>query len=287
MIDWNDLRYVLAVARHGSLSGAGRRLGVDQTTVGRRIQAAEKALGTRLFDRVDGRIVPTRACDMALQHAERVEGNVFAMLRGVSGQDQALVGAVRVTSVPTLINHLLAPRAGVLLDRHPGLKLELISSSQNLSLSRREADVALRLGRPKKGTALIRRIATVEYAVYACASAAGKKNSFSWVTFDDALAHLPEAVWIAKAMPEGESAAIKVMETESVREVLAATRCRSLLPCFIGDRDSRLTRLSGRAVAISRDVWLMCHRELRRTARVGAVIDWIEDACAQGLRIEK
>lgn len=283
MIDWNDLRHVLAVARHGSLSGAGRRLGVDQTTVGRRVQAAEQALGTRLFDRVEGRLIPTRACETALQHAERVEGNVVAILRGVSGQDQALAGAVRVTSVPGLINHLLAPRVGALLDRHPGLKLELISSSQNLSLSRREADVALRLGRPKKGAALIRRIATVEYAVYACASAAGNKNAFPWVTFDDSLAHLPEAMWIAKAMPDGESAAIKVSEIESIRALLAAVRCRSLLPCFIGDRDSRLTRLSGRAAPVSRDVWLMCHRELRRTARVSAVIDWIEDTCIRGL----
>lgn len=285
MIDWNDLRHVLAVARHGSLSGAARSLGVDQTTVGRRLQAAEKALGTRLFDRVDGRFIPTRACEAALQHAERVEGNVFALLRQVSGQDQTLAGAVRVTSVPGLINHLLAPRVGALLDRHPGLKLELISSSQNLSLSRREADVALRLGRPKKGAALIRKIATVEYAVYAFTS--GKGTSLPWISFDDTLAHLPEAVWIANAMSDGESAAIQVTEIESIRVLLAAMPCRSLLPCFIGDRDSRLTRLSGRAVAISRDVWLMCHRELRRTARVSAVIDWIEDACIQGLEKQK
>ena len=109
MLDWDDLRPILAVARGGTLAAAAKGLRIDATTVGRRIQAAETALGVRLFDRIDGRYTATAAGELAIRHGETIEREVLALEGQVAGQDQSLEGSVRVTSVIMLVNHLLGP----------------------------------------------------------------------------------------------------------------------------------------------------------------------------------
>ena len=126
-MEWSDLRHVLAAARAGTLAAAARRLGVNQTTVSRRIAAAEAALGVRLFDRVDGMLRPTREGEAAVARAAQIEREVEALARGIGGADAAPAGVVRLTTVPILANRLLVPAVPKLHAAYPLLQIELIA----------------------------------------------------------------------------------------------------------------------------------------------------------------
>jgi DNA-binding transcriptional LysR family regulator len=268
-MEWSDLRYVLTVARAGTLAAAARRLGVNQTTVARRIAAAEVALATRLFERRNGVLHPTPAGEAAIARAAQVEQEVLALERGVAGTDATPAGTVRLTAVPILANRLLIPAVPRLLARHPRLRLELIAEPRNLSLTRREADIALRLARPESGAALARRIGKLDYAVYG--PRRRKPDAVSWITYEESLSHLPQARWIAAQ--DHETALLLLNDAEAIVQALRAGLGKSLLPCFVGEREPGLRRLS--KVVLSREIWLMVHRDLRAQARIAAVIDWL------------
>jgi len=273
-MDWSDLRYVLTVARAGTLAAAARRLGVNQTTVARRIAAAEKALAARLFERRDGVLHPTKAGEAAIARAAQVEQEVAALERGIAGADAAPGGTVRLTAVPILANRLLIPAVPRLLVRHPRLRLELIAEPRNLSLTRREADIALRLARPESGAALVRRIGRLDYAVYG--PRRRKPDGLAWITYEEGLSHLPQARWIAA---QGhETAPLLLNDAEAIVQAVRAGIGKSLLPCFVGQREPGLKRLS--RVVLARDIWLMVHRDLRAQARIAAVIDWVVELMA-------
>jgi DNA-binding transcriptional LysR family regulator len=144
-MDWNDLRFILTIARAGTLSAAARRLGVNQTTVARRLAAAEAALGTRLFERVGGALHSTESGAAAVTRAARVEQEVYALKHGIGDADADAAGMVRITAVPVLVNQLLIPALPLLYATYPRLRIELAAEPRNLSLTRREADIALRL----------------------------------------------------------------------------------------------------------------------------------------------
>lgn len=281
-LDWNDLRYLLAVARGGTLAGAAKALGVDDSTVSRRVARLEARIEARLFERAgDGRLRPTPAGAAAVKRAERMELEVEGLRDSVTGADTVCAGTVRLTSVPLLVNRLLVPALPGLLDRHPALHLELVADPSDLSLRRREADMALRLARPRSGgrSVLARRIGTLRYEVYAAASLpAAAAADLPWVTYDEAFAHLPQARWIAAELELGDAAArFVVNDGEALIEAVAAGLGKSLLPSAVAARDPRLARLAapdGNPV-LERELWLLVHRELRGLARIEAVSDWL------------
>jgi DNA-binding transcriptional LysR family regulator len=274
-MNWNDLRYVLTIARHGTLSAASRRLGVDQTTAARRLVAAEKRLGAKLFDRVNGTLRPTQAGEAALRHAERVEAEIGQLEATVSGADTAPTGTVRLSSVPILINRILMPRLPPLLRRYPGLCLELAGEARNVSLTRRETDLALRQARPAGGTALVRRVGTLDYAVFGPARARGA--DLPWITYEEALSDLPQARWIAANARADSLAPIRVNDADAALSAVRAGLGKSLLPVAAVRGDIGTRALDGGKPVLKRELWLMVHPELRRLARIEAVIAWIED----------
>jgi len=272
-MDWNDLRYVLAVSRAGTLAAAARRLRVDQTTVARRLAAVERALGARLFERIDGNLRPTRSGEAAIAQAERVEQEVDALERGIGGADAKVAGSVRLTAVPVLVNRLLVPASAGLQATHPGLRLELNADSRNLSLTRREADIALRFARPESGRAVLaRRIGLVAYALYGPQRRTAK--GLPWLTYDESLAHLPQARWIDQARGGEPVAPLALSDAGAIAEAVRAGLGKSLLPCFAADGDPGLRRLD-RSAALSRELWLLTHEALRHQARIAAVVDWL------------
>jgi DNA-binding transcriptional LysR family regulator len=273
-MDWNDLRHLLTVARAGTLAGAARRLGVNQTTVARRLAAAEAALGARLFERRNGLLSPTKAGEAALARAAQIELEVEALERAVGGADTAIAGTVRLTAVPILANRILIPALPEFHAEQPLIHLELIAEPRNLSLTRREADIALRLARPEAGAALARRIGYLDYAVYGARGKAARQ--LPWITYEEGWAHLPQARFLAKAMQDGASAPLSVSDAESLLQAVRAGIGKSLLPCLVADRDPRLCKLTGAAPVLAREIWLLTHRELRRHARIGAVIAWLD-----------
>jgi DNA-binding transcriptional LysR family regulator len=283
MLNWNDLRYILAVSRGKTLRAAARLLGVDDTTVARRLVAVQGTIGARLYQRLpDGTLQLTSAGERAALHAERIEREISA-IASVAGADDLVSGTVRVTSVPIIVGHILVPAAQTLLKRHPKLQLELVADPRDLSLTRRETDLALRLARPKTGgtRVLARRVGTLQYGVYAPASCSMRDaRILPWVTYDEAMAHLPQARWIVATAARSNQriTAVRVNDAEALLEAVLAGLGRSLLPCVIADRDSRLRRLGakGGAPALSRELWLLAHSDLRRLGRIEAVVKWIE-----------
>ncbi len=283
-MNWNDLRYVLAISRGRTLTAAARQLGVDDTTVARRLAAVQEMIGARLYQRLpDGTLQLTPSGERAALHAERIEREIGALDVALAGADDVVSGTVRVTSVPIIVNHILVPAAQSLLKCHPNLQLEFVADARDLSLTRREADLALRLARPKTGGTKVtaRRVGTLRYDVYASASRSVRSaKMLPWITYDEAMAHLPQARWIAAAAVRNDEkiAAVRVDDAEAVLEAVIAGLGRSLLPCVVADSDSRLRRLGAkrRAPMLTRELWLLTHSELRKLGRIEAVVAWIE-----------
>ena len=278
--NWNDLKFVLALARTGSFAAAGRRLGVNERTVARRIDTLEAGLQARLFDRSDAGILPTSAGEQVLATAEQVESGTAALADRIGGADRIVSGKVRLTAVPILINRVLIPAATRLASDHPALELELIADSRDLSLTRREADLALRLARPRREPRLLtRRLGHLDYAAYVRPPVrqGTTEDPVAWIGYEDGMRHLPQAGWIADRVKQShdEPARIAVNDIEGALAALRAGLGKSLLPTIIGDADGDLLRLDER-VDLRREIWLLLHPELRRLARIRAVVDWLE-----------
>lgn len=277
--DWSDLRVVLALARCGTLAEAARRLRVDPTTVARRIVRAEAVLGVRLFDRVEGSWRPTAAGASAAVAAERMEGEAGALAEAVAGADTRVAGSVRLTAVPILVDRVLVPALPGLLARHPELTVELVAEPRVLSLTRREADLALRLARPAGEQAtLARRIGRLAYAAYAPAGTTAA--TLPWIGYDDSMADLPPARrTMALAARDGRPlAGVRVNDGGGLLQAIRAGIGRGLLPQMVGDGAAGLARIDEPAAEFDRELWLLTHPELRGLARIKAVAGWVEGA---------
>lgn len=275
-LNWNDLRVILALARGRSLANAARLIGVNETTVARRLALAEQRLGARLFERNIGVMHPTEAGAVAITGAERVELEVQAVEGDISGADRRAAGSVRLTSVPIVANRILVPALPRLLRRHPQLQIELIADPRDLSLTKREADIALRLARPRKEVrAIARRIGRLTYAVYG--PARRKPDSLPWISYVDDMADLPQAGWIAGTAGRDRTAPppILVNDAETLVQCVKAGIGKTLLPIAIGDREPGLVRQDDGPASLSRELWLMVHPDLRDVIRIRVVIDWL------------
>lgn len=281
-IDWNDLRYVLALSRGSSFAAAGRELGTDATTVGRRLRIVEQRLGTALFQRDAGGVMsPTPTGEIAVARAEAIEAEVMALSGALEAADPMALGRVRLTAPPSFLNRLLIPTAPRLLSHHPGLQLELIGDARNFNLTRREADMALRLARPAdmaNGKVVARRIATLDYAVYVAAGQQDLAESLPWIVYEEGMAHLPHARWIAaQAEKSGRAGALAVNDAESLLQAAIAGLGRALLPRILAEDADGLCRVDrGDKSLPVRELWLLTHAELRQLPRIRAVSEWLD-----------
>ena len=282
--NWNDLRYVLAVGRGRTLVEAARLLGVDGTTVSRRLAALQKAAGKRIFQRLpDGRLELTGAGGELAVLAERMERDI-GRLAWDGPDDEGLVhGMVRLTSVPFVVNRILAPAVDTLFGLHPRLQLELVADARDFSLTRREADMALRMARPKTGGTRVkaRRVGTLRFGPYASSTYSRQDAvSLPWVMYDERMSSLPQARWMAMAAKSGQTAPtrLNVGDIETALEAVAAGHGRSVFPCLVADGDARLRRLpvDGEASSLGREIWLLVHLDLAELPGTKAVASWID-----------
>src|SRR5262245_49193293 len=283
--NWSDLRYLLAIMRGRTLTSAAGQLRVDDTTVSRRLAALQAALQTQLVQRqADNKMSLTAAGQIVARRAEAMEQQVRA-IAAVIGTDQApCVGTVRVTSVPILANRLLAGAAAASLHGHPGRPLGLIPDSRDLSLTRREADLALRVARPTSGGASVkaRRIGTLGFAAYAAGAIKDAQiKRLPWIGYDESMSHLPQARWMARVAggKEGNLCGLRVHDAETALEAAAVGLGKTLLPTIVADGDPRLRRLPSLVgpAAPSREIWLLAHADQIGLARVTATIGWLEN----------
>jgi DNA-binding transcriptional LysR family regulator len=276
--NWDDLRFVLGVSRARSFSVAARRLGVNESTVVRRIVQLERRLRARLFDRSRGGVRPTEAGLQIIGRAERIELEVQAAETSTTGGDERAIGKVRVTSVPALVNRVLVPQLPSLLSRHPDLQIELVADGNDLSLTKREADVALRLARPHKEASVVaRNVGCLAYGVYCSARCKGEE--LRWINYEDSMKQLPQAKWINDHISRtGDGRPqILVNDAETVLHCVKAGLGKSLLPVIIGDHEADLVRTGSSPIgSLSREIWLLVHPELRNAARIRVVVDWLK-----------
>ena len=272
-MNWDDLRFLVEIGRSATLAAAARHLKVDQTTVARRLRALEDALGTPLFERSDGHWRPTGVGADVLERAMRIEEDVAGLARLAEAGAQAVSGVVRLTAVGAIVGDYLVPRLPDLYARHPELVVELIASNDNLNVSRREADIAIRLARPESGDFLIRKLADVGFAVYGPAQPDPTRSN-DWVTYDDELAHTPEMRWLAGQLAGGR-VRLRSNKLAGLLGAVAVGIGRAVLPCFLADATPGLVRESGPQPVLSRDLWLLVHPDARRLPRVAAVADWL------------
>jgi DNA-binding transcriptional LysR family regulator len=275
--EWSDLRVVLAVARAKTLRASAQTLHVDQSTVSRRVAALEEALGVRLFERLEGAMTPTGAGEIVIETAEQIEHQMLSVQERVGNQDAAAAGIVRITTVTTIANHVLVPALPRLRTLYPALCLEIISDNTNLSITRREADLAVRFARPSKDDGMLcQRIGEIEYSVF---HAAGTSvEDLPWLTFEDSHTNVPQARWIASENREAAPMPLLVNDGEAILYAVRNGLGKSLLPTFMQTRFKELRIVSGYGTVLTREVWIIVHPKIRRLARIQAVMSWIASA---------
>ncbi len=279
--DWNDLRFLLAVQRSRTLTEAAHRLGVDQTTVSRRLARLQNGLQQRLVERQgDGGLTLTEAGEAVARQAALMERHAGLIDGSPDPDAHRIAGAVRLTTVPIVANRILIPNLAGLLQQHPALQVEILPDSRDYSLTRHEADLALRLSRPKTGGTMVRasRVATLAYGVYAAASLR-RPEALGWLTYDEAMAHVPPARWIARHLRGRDEAlaSLRVRDGDTLFQAVLAGLGKSLLPLAVADGDARLVRLdeTGGKGVLGRDAWLLGHADLLDQPAVRAVADWL------------
>lgn len=278
-MDWDDLRTFLAIARHGTLSAAARALGVTQPTMGRRLAAMEDRTGARLLQRLPGRYALTPLGESVLGNAERIEAEALAAERTITGRDIALEGTVRLTTVDTLAARILTPALAKLQQRHPGILIELVPDTRSLSLSKREADIALRMSRFEGHEVVARKVGRLAMGFYAAPDWAERCDGpdARLVTVLDDQAHLPEAKWLRDHFPQASigfrsnSREVQLWATSSGAGIAALARFRA-------DGEPGLVRLKTNVPALTRDIWMGVHSDMRHMPRVRAVMDAISAA---------
>jgi DNA-binding transcriptional LysR family regulator len=279
--DWNDLRYLLAIARAGTLAAAARELDIEHTTVGRRLAALESALGARLFTRGPDGFTPTRACLDILPLVEEIAARIESIGRRVSGEDSRVEGTVRVT-VSELLSGYFVKKLTALRERHPQLVVEILAGNRAFDLLRGEADVAIRVREVTEANLVVRKIAVSGWSLYATPSYLDRKGhpaspedlaGHEVIGFDESLRASPGALWL-DAHAKG---ATFVMRSNSIVGAYNAAILglgMTALPCFLCDPEPALRRLTSRVLG-KRDVFLVVHPDLARVARVRAVMDFV------------
>jgi DNA-binding transcriptional LysR family regulator len=279
-MDWDDARVFLAVARHGSLRAAGRALGVSQPTVGRRLAGFEAVFGGPiLFDRLPDGLRLNGAGEALLPAAEQLELAALALERRRAAASPALSGTVRVSVgewAASFLARYLTGASGAAIPS--GITLELVETQQTANLARREADLALRHHPPEGGDLYVTKAGTFACAVYRRLGA----EAGAWVTYTEEQAHYPTARWVQERLHQtGGRVALRASNMPMQSAAIRAGAGRGILPCFIGDGDPLLERVSPPLPEVAADYWVIVHRDLRRAACVRAVIDWIRSIFEQ------
>lgn len=283
MLDWDDLRIFLALARHGTLLAAAKHLHVAQSTVGRRIASLEASLAVRLLNRTPHGYVLTLAGENVRDHAERLEAEAHALESSVGGRDTRIAGLVRITCAETVADHILAQGLATLHQRHPEIVVEIIPDPRELSLSNREADIAVRLRRPDQHDLVVRRVGTMAFGLYASAGylernghpdfGAGCAGHYLVTQLED-IQDATQTGWLTDAAP---LAKVAIQTTSHEAAVAAATNGGGLacLARFRADRETALIRVERPPPVPTARIWLVVHRDNQKTPRIRAVLTHI------------
>ena len=282
-MEWDDLKHFLAVARSGSLTEAARMLKTSTSTVARRVDELEKRLGARLFDRRRSGYVLTDNGQAIRLRAEEVEAAVLSVEREALGRDLRPSGKVRLAASDDIATHVVAPRLREFCRRYPDIALEILANMDLANLARREADIAIRGRRPPDGDFIVRGAGHWPFGLYAekgYAKAHKLKpgltdlSNAGIITWTKEYQHIRGGSWFA----EPAAGAVIALTSDSSRVHYAACKAGlgvAILPTKLADREPDLMCLLPTEQVLAVELWVVVHRDLIRTARVRAVMDFL------------
>jgi DNA-binding transcriptional LysR family regulator len=279
---WDDFRLVKNVAEAKGLGGAAEKLGVNHSTVFRRLGQLEETLGVKLFERHRTGYALTTAGEEMAALAERMDEDVASFARKLAGQALSPAGELRVTTNDTLLAHLLTPIFARFCAQCPDVRLDVVLANQALNLSKRDADVAVRATDNPPETLVGRRVATIGWAIYGRALDYPKPAVIelvelynrAWVSLGDNLGALKVARFVRERVAT-DKIVYKVNTVLGLAEAVEAGIGVGPLPCFIADERPALVRLSPPNADFSTGLWLLTHPDLRQSARVRAFLDFV------------
>ncbi len=270
---WDDLRCVLTIARTGSLSGAARALGIEHSTVFRRLNGIEKRLGVKLFERTRSGYRPTASGETVAAAAGGMEAQALAIERHIVEGSERMAGVIRLATSELLAGFLLPGPLREFLKSHPGIEIELDVSNRAVDLMRREADVALRATNTPPDLLIGRQVGELRYAVYGVrgmAAAGAPLSALPWLGHDESIAHLNIAQWqrtqIRDAPPR-----VRFNSLAPMLQAAAEGLGSAALPVFAADRFQSLSRLTPVLDQPRTKLWVLCHKDMRENARVRAL----------------
>lgn len=273
-LQWDDVRHFLTLAQHGSLSAAARRLRVEHSTVARRVEALEKTLGIRLFDRLPRGWILTPEGETLANQAGRMEDEALAFSRLALGVS-ALQGTVRLSAPPAIASHFLVPRLLPLRQDWPGIDLEIVGESRQANLARGEADLAVRLSRPSAAGLAARPLGQLGYGLYAVPDYTQRPvDAWQFLGYDDSLRQAPQQQWL-DSIAAGRRFILRSNDLTVLLQGARAGFGIAALPHFLGAGDPALVPVPVPATPCPtrRPIWLVMHPDVRRSPRVRAVAD--------------
>lgn len=281
MLSWDDLQYLLAFRRYGSLGAAAKALGLNKSTVGRRVAALEEGLGVKLLERGPTGYRVTAAGRAAIATGERIERLVNELVAEVGDVDRAATGTVRVTVPAWFAQHIIIPGLPALRKAHPSLDVHLITTDEILDLGRREADIAIRNVRPTQHSLVMRKGGDIAFAMYASCAYANERglpdrreafHGHALVAYQTAVAHVEAYRWANELRCP---VAFRATDTVSMLDAVAAGLGIGVLPCLIANLADDLVCLEAVGGPRPETIWLVTHADTREIERVRIVSRWV------------
>jgi DNA-binding transcriptional LysR family regulator len=277
-LDWDEFRFVKAVADHGGLTAAAAQLGINHSTAFRRLAALEAKLDARLFERLRTGYVPTEAGQAMIAAAARIETDVTQFARTMAGRGETPSGELRVTAPAGFAADLLMPVLADFSARFPEIWIDLLLTEEALNLSRRDADVAIRVSREPSETLVGRRLAATAWGLYGRADRAyGDLSREAWVCPGPAVANGSFLRFVAARAP-ADRIRLRINTVTGLDAAVSAGLGIGPLPCFVADANPTLRRLSGPYPELGADLWVLTHPDLRHAARVRVFMEHFADA---------
>lgn len=279
MFDWDDLRIFLSVARSKRLAPAARSLGIDATTIARRINRLEQSLGARLFEQSGGERILTQRGSALLRHAEHVEGAALDAVAEIRGRQHGLGGQVRLSVAEGFGTWILAPALPRFHAEHPGISVDIVTASGFLNPSKREADMAIMLARPQSGYLTVQRLTDYRLHLYASKdylARRGLPNDRAALSDHSLVGYVPEFLFTPELdyldeVDGGLRATLRSTSINIQRRLILGGAGIGVLPDFMAAFDDRLVRILADEAEITRSFWLVTHRDLAKLARISAV----------------
>jgi DNA-binding transcriptional LysR family regulator len=288
---WDDLRFVLAIARGGNLAAGAQSLGVNHSTMFRRLNTLEKALGAQLFERLATGYRLTDSGQRLIEAAERMETEALALDRDITGRDMRLNCIVRVTCSETMGYKILPAEIARFGKLHPGITVDLSVENKMVDLSRREADVALRATRPSEGDLFGRKIADIRWGLFASADylkahgapkRIGDLAKHVFVGWSESAPQTRASVWLGKHVPPS---AIGFRSNSMLNKLVAARDGLGIavLPIYLPAGEQNIVRLLEPLHDLATEMWIVTHRSLKDTARVRAFMEIVGDGIKRSI----